>query len=90
MLHGQYKESRGEGYFFSYAYANAIAAYERDLQKGVSLSPRQYLNLADSYFKTNKFEKATDIYLELFAQDSIMEGYHLNMLLQGLGRTANK
>ncbi len=90
MLHGQYKESRGDGYFFSYAYANAISAYEKDLEKGVSLSPRQYLNLADSYFKTNKFEKATDIYLELFAQDSIMEGYHLNMLLQGLGRTSDK
>ena len=89
MIYGQGKKSKGDGYFFSYAYADAIAAYEGDLEKGHNLSPKQYLNLADSYFKTEDFEKATDIYLKLFAQDSVLGNYHLNMLLQGMGRTSS-
>lgn len=89
LLHGQNRKSKGDGYFFSYAYADAIAAYEGDLEKAYTLSPKQYLNLADSYFKTENFDKATELYLRLFALDSIMGDFHMNRLLQGLIKTAS-
>ena len=84
----QYKSSKGDGYFFSYVYQDAIAAYESDLEKGYDLSPRQYLNLADSYLKVGRFKNASDIYLRLFEQDSLVKGKHLNMLLKSLGNSS--
>jgi len=86
LLHGQNKKSKGDGHFFAYAYQKAIEAYENDLEKGQILSATQKLNLADSYFKIKNFEKAKDIYLELFAQDSVLGDYHLNMMLQSFGK----
>lgn len=88
-VYGQKKKSKGDDYFFSYAFQDAIVAYEEDISKGFELSPGQYLNLADSYFKVENYEKATDIYLQLFSKDSIMGGHHLNKLLQGMGKRAN-
>ena len=85
-VYSQKKVSKGDGLFFSYAFQDAIVAYEEDISKGFKLSPKQYLNLADSYFKVENYEKATNIYLKLFAEDSIMGGHHLNKLLQGLGK----
>lgn len=89
LVCGQKKKSKGDDFFFSYAFKDAIVAYEEDLIKGYELSPKQYLNLADSYFKVENYEKATDIYLQLFSKDSIMGGHHLNKLLQGLGKKAD-
>lgn len=90
LVQGQDKKSKGDAYFFSYAYKEAVLAYEDDLEKGLELEPKQYLNLAESYFELNKFEKATDIYLQLYAKDSVLGNYHLNKLLLGLGKTSNK
>jgi outer membrane protein OmpA-like peptidoglycan-associated protein len=86
LVQGQNKKSKGDGHFFAYAYQDAIEAYENDLEKGYTLSYVQKLNLADSYFKTKDFDKATDIYLNLFEQDSVLGDYHLNMMLQSLGK----
>ena len=48
---GQSRKSKGDDYFFSYAYQDAVNAYEKDLSKGFALGTSQYLNLAESYFK---------------------------------------
>jgi len=89
LLMGQNKKMTGDDYFFQYSYQDAIAAYEQNLVNGDSLTSRQYLNLADSYFKTNKLEKATEIYLKIFAEDSIMGDHDFNKLLQGLSTTSD-
>ncbi|MEO0571720.1 MAG: OmpA family protein [Bacteroidota bacterium] len=88
-IYGQNKKSKGDDFFFSYAFKDAIVAYENDLTKGFELSAKQYLNLADSYFKVENYERATKIYLQLFSKDSIMGSHHLNKLLQGLGKKAD-
>lgn len=85
----QGKRTKGDDYFFQYEYQRAINAYEAQMAEG-TLSEQQYLNLADSYFKTNNFEKASDAYLEIYKQDSLMGNHHLNKLLQSLSKTANK
>ena len=87
---GQSRKSKGDDYFFSYAYQDAVNAYEKDLSKGFALGPSQYLNLAESYFKLNAYDKATEIYLQLYAKDSILENDHLNKLLLGLSKTADR
>ena len=66
------KKSKGDDYFFSYAFKDAISAYEEDISDGELLTSKQYLNLADAYFEVEDFNKANDIYLNLFANDSIM------------------
>ena len=88
LISGQESKSKGDGYFFSYAYQDAVSAYENDLAKGIQLSATQYRNLADSYFKLDRVDKATEIYLQLFAKDSMVSDVHLNRLLQGLEKTS--
>ncbi|MGD1944830.1 MAG: OmpA family protein [Croceivirga sp.] len=89
LIFGQGKKSKADNLFFSYSYQNAIVEYEKDLSKGFELSSNQYLNLADSYFKVGDYEKATEIYLQLFSKDSIMGSHHLNKQLQSLGKRAD-
>ena len=85
----QNKKSLGDDYFFQYEYRKAVAAYESDLAKG-TLSLKQYLNLADSYYKTNNFEKASEAYLELYKRDTLLGNHHFNKMLQSLAMTSNK
>lgn len=82
------KKSKGDDLFFQYEYQKAIYAYEAEMASG-TLTEQQFLNLADSYFQTNKFEKASEAYLELFKKDTLMGGHHLNKMLQSLSKTAN-
>lgn len=82
------KKSKGDNLFFQYEYQKAIYAYEAEMASG-TLTEQQFLNLADSYFQTNKFEKASEAYLELFKKDTLMGGHHLNKMLQSLSKTAN-
>lgn len=85
----QSKKSKGDDYFFQYDYQKAISAYELDIAKG-TLTQQQFLNLADAYFKTNNFEKASDAYLSLYKKDTLMSNHHFNKMLQSLSKTANK
>lgn len=85
----QSKKSKGDDYFFQYDYQKAISAYELDLTEGI-LSEQQFLNLADAYFKTNNFEKASDAYLSLYKKDSLMSNHHFNKMMQSLSKTAKK
>ncbi|WP_350284987.1 OmpA family protein [uncultured Croceitalea sp.] len=87
---GQDRRSKGDDYFFEYSYKEAIEAYQSDINEGLVLSPNQELNLADSYFKTGAFEKATEIYLQYYTNDTVMNSHRFNKLLQGLSKTSKK
>ncbi|WP_435624700.1 OmpA family protein [Flagellimonas sp.] len=81
----QGKKLKGDDYFFQYAYTQAIASYEREQSKGTLLSKQQQLNLADSYYKTGSFEKASNLYLKIYGEDEEnLTGLQFNMLLQSL------
>ena len=85
----QTKKSKGDLFFFQYEYQKAVNAYEAQLANG-TLTPKQFLNLADSYFQTNNFEKASEAYLELYKQDTLMDGHHYNKMLQSFSKTTDK
>nr|WP_299385193.1 OmpA family protein [Allomuricauda sp.] len=84
----QENRSLGDDYFFQYEYQNAVTAYEADLAKG-TLTLKQYLNLADAYYKTNNFEKASEAYLQLYKRDTLLGNHHFNKMLQSLARTSD-
>lgn len=86
----QNKKSKGDDYFFQYAYNKAVNAYEDDMTKGIVLSFEQNLNLADAYFQIENYEKATDIYLQYFSSDTITDNYRLNRLLLSMSNGSNK
>ncbi|MEO0900674.1 MAG: OmpA family protein, partial [Bacteroidota bacterium] len=86
---GQGKRLKGDDYFFQYAYKQAITSYEQQLAKGTYLNIQQQLNLADSYYKTNAFDKASKIYLEVFAKDTLMTSLQFNKMLQSFSVQAN-
>ncbi len=87
---GQNKKSKGDDYFFEYSYKNAIIAYEDDITKGIPLSTVQKRNLADAYFQIKNYNKASELYLQYFANDSIIDNFRLNKLFQTLSKTANR
>ncbi len=80
----QGKRLKGDDYFFQYAYKRAIAAYEQDQAKGTYLNIQQLLNLADSYYKTDAFAKASKLYLEMYRKDTLMTDLQFNKMLQSL------
>ncbi len=84
----QNRRSKGDDYFFQYEYRKAVAAYESDMALG-TLTLGQYLNLADAYYKTNNFEKASEAYLELYRKDTLLGNHHFNKMLQSFSKTAN-
>ncbi|WP_108424877.1 OmpA family protein [Flagellimonas amoyensis] len=88
LCFAQGKKSKGDVFFFQYEYQKAVAAYEADLAQG-SLTDLQFLNLADAYFKTNNFKKASEAYLELFKKDTLLDGHRYNRMLQSLSKTAD-
>lgn len=85
---GQNPKSRADDYFFEYNFQNAVEAYETDIAEGYMLTPKQRLNLADSYFKTSLYDKASNLYVELFTQDSIMDNLQFNRMLQSLTKSS--
>lgn len=86
----QNKKSKADNYFFQYSYSEAIEAYENDISKGILLSPKQNLNLADSYFQKRNFEKASEMYLQYFSNDTIVDNFRLNRLLRAFSETSEK
>ncbi|WP_228237051.1 OmpA family protein [Allomuricauda sp. M10] len=85
----QTKKSKGDLFFFQYEYQKAVNAYEEQLANG-TLTPKQFLNLADAYFQTNNFEKASEAYLDLYKRDTLMDGHHYNKMLQSFSKTTDK
>jgi len=86
----QNKKSKADNYFFQYSYSEAIEAYENDISKGILLSPMQNLNLADSYFQERNFDKASEMYLQYFSNDTIIDNFRLNRLLRAFSETSEK
>lgn len=86
----QGKKSKGDAYFFQYEYRKAIIAYESDLVEG-TLTEQQFLNLADSYYKTNNFEKASNAYIKLYnKEDYSLGNQHLNRMLHSISKSSNR
>ncbi|WP_245615881.1 OmpA family protein [Flagellimonas lutaonensis] len=84
----QDKRSKGDSYFFQYAYNQAIVEYEKQKAEG-TLTPQQELNLADAYFKTNAYDKASKLYLEAYKRDTLMGNHHFNKMLQSFSKVGN-
>ncbi|NNE77727.1 MAG: OmpA family protein [Pricia sp.] len=82
--------SKADKYFYSYAYDAAIAEYQKQMQEGKLISNAQLLNLADSYFKTGQYIKASKIYLDINKKDTIMSNHQFNKMLQSLARTSEQ
>mgnify|MGYP003149052621 FL=1 len=84
----QKKKSEGDVFFFQYEYQKAINAYEEELSEGI-LTKQQFLNLADAYFETNNFAKASEAYMKIHDQDTLMDSHHYNKMLQSLSKSPN-
>ena len=63
--------SRADVFFYEYAYQDAIQEYKKEMSQRM-LTNKQFLNLADSYFKTGNFKGASDTYFEVYKIDSTM------------------
>lgn len=87
---GQEMTSKADKYFYSYAYEDAIREYQKQMTDGKLITNDQRLNLADSYFKTGEYNKATKIYLEINKNDTIMSDHRFNKMLQSLAKTSEK
>ena len=87
--YGQGKKSKGDDYFFQYQYDQAVMAYESEMLKG-TLTPEQFLNLADAYFNTDNFEKASDTYFQLFEQEIPIGNHHFNKMLQSFAKSSRE
>ncbi|RIV38139.1 OmpA family protein [Flagellimonas lutimaris] len=84
----QKKQTEGDVFFFQYEYQKAVQAYEKQLSEG-TLTKQQFLNLADAYFETNNFEKASEAYIKIYDQDTLMDSHHYNKMLQSLSKSPN-
>ena len=82
--------SEGDKYFYGYAYEDAIAAYQKQIQQGKLITNHQRLNLADSYFKTGQFNQASQIYLDVHKNDTIMTDHRFNSMLQSLAKISEE
>ncbi len=83
----QQKKSKGDILFFEYSYNKAIIEYQKELRES-KLSNTQYLNLADSYMKIGNYQKASEIYVDIFQKDTTMSSFHFNKMLQALSKTS--
>ena len=87
---GQEMSVKGDKYFYSYAYDDAIREYKKQMAEGKLISNNQLLNLADSYFKIGKYNEAVKIYLDINKKDTIMSDHRFNKMLQSLAKTSEK
>ncbi|NHF58328.1 OmpA family protein [Flavobacteriaceae bacterium TP-CH-4] len=81
-------KTKGDKYFYAYAYEDAIKEYGKEMQKGFLMTNHQLLNLADSYFKTNDYTNAAKWYLDVYKNDTIMSNNRFNSMLQSLAKTS--
>ncbi|MBQ4914033.1 OmpA family protein [Maribacter sp. MMG018] len=86
LMLSQDKKSKGDIYFYGYQYEKAIEQYRKEMAKG-PLTNRQLLNLADSYFKVGSYSDASELYMEVNKNDTIMSVHQFNKLLQSLSKS---
>tara|TARA_R110002051_G_scaffold159536_2_gene230897 strand:- start:10213 stop:12144 length:1932 start_codon:yes stop_codon:yes gene_type:complete len=80
------KISKGDYYFYEYAYKDAIREYNKEQGKR-KLSQQQYLNLADAYLKIGNFERASTLYISSYERDSTLANTYLNKLLLSVAKS---
>ncbi|WP_324023753.1 OmpA family protein [Maribacter sp. BPC-D8] len=85
----QDKKSKADNLFYGYQYEQAIVAYQSEMQKD-SLTNHQLLNLADSYFSTGSYDSASELYLEVNKNDTIMSVNRFNKMLQSLSKNSER
>ncbi|WP_423997809.1 OmpA family protein [Maribacter sp. IgM3_T14_3] len=85
----QDKKSKADNLFYGYQYEKAIEAYKSEMQKD-SLTNHQLLNLADSYFSTGSYDSASELYLEVNKNDTIMSVNRFNKMLQSLSKNSER
>jgi len=88
-LGAQEKKSKGDDYFYGYQYKDAIAAYNKEKIK-TPLTNKQVLNLADSYFQTGEYNKASKLYLQVNKNDTIISVHRFNKMLQSLAKNSDR
>ena len=90
LLVGQLRaqeDSRADRLYFEYSYQAAVKAYEEEM-KDYLLSAEQQLNLADAYFRTGQYGKASDTFMDVYKKDSLMTNAQFNTMLQALSKTS--
>lgn len=85
----QDKKSKADNLFYGYRYQQAIAEYTKEMEKK-PLTNHQLLNLADSYFSTGKYDNASELYLEVNKNDTIMSVNRFNKMLQSLSKNSER
>ncbi|CAG2534870.1 Outer membrane protein OmpA [Maribacter dokdonensis] len=85
----QDKKSKADNLFYGYRYQQAIAEYKKEMDKK-PLTNHQLLNLADSYFSTGKYDNASELYLEVNKNDTIMSVNRFNKMLQSLSKNSER
>ncbi len=88
-LFAQNKNSKGDDLFYGYQYEAAIAEYNKEKKKA-PLKNSQVLNLADAYFKIDRFDEASELYMQVNKNDTIMSVHRFNKMLQSMSRSKNK
>ncbi|MGJ8736952.1 OmpA family protein [Zobellia laminariae] len=88
--YGQEVTSKADNYFYSYAYDDAIIEYNKHMQQGKFITNNQLLNLADSYFQTGEYNKASKLYLDINKNDTIMSAHRFNKMLQSLAKISEQ
>jgi outer membrane protein OmpA-like peptidoglycan-associated protein len=82
-------KSKADYLYYGYQYQKAIAEYKNEMEKN-PLTNHQLLNLADSYFSTGSFENASELYLEVNKNDTIMSVNRFNKMLQSLSKISER
>ncbi|MEJ2163851.1 MAG: OmpA family protein, partial [Robiginitalea sp.] len=83
------KDSKGDKFYFQYAYGQAVEAYQQEMRKN-GLTQQQQLNLADAYFRTGQYNQSADTFVEIYKRDSLMTNAQFNTMLQALTKTSGK
>ncbi len=89
MMSAQDKKSKADNLYFGYQYEQAITEYKSEMEKN-PLTNHQLLNLADSYFNTGSFNNASELYLEVNKNDTIMSVNRFNKMLQSLSKNSER
>ena len=72
--------SKGDKYFYSYAFADAIVEYKKETTRA-PLSLLQIRNLAEAYEKTGNETEALYLYQDLFQRDTSLPKTYVNRML---------
>ena len=89
MVSAQDKKSKADDLYYGYQYQKAISEYRSEMEKN-PLTNHQLLNLADSYFNTGSFDNASELYLEVNKNDTIMSVNRFNKMLQSLSKNSER